>query len=215
MRSNLLPFLLVLSWGLVSCDKTKDPFPSKENSSGAKAGQGIVPQSSRHQSKEVLPKSREVFERNVRPGQMRRTLVHDTPSMDKDSLGNYSYLGAAREFKAICGFDLPDWVEPREGNFTVSVKRSGPVRHSWLEYQIDPARRAELEKLITEANAREFLQRHPVKFYSGSDPAVSSGAYIDFKPDGKVKESMAMAVSIDDKGTVTLRASRGPVGWDD
>jgi hypothetical protein len=211
MKTDLLPFLLLFSWGLVSCGKTKDPSPLKENSSGA--GEDIAPLSSRYQSKEVLPGSREVFERDVRPGQTRRTLAHATPSMDKDSLGNYSYLGAAREFKAICGFDLPDWVEPREGNFTVSVKRSGPVRHSWLEYQIDPARRAELEKLITEANAREFLQRHPVKFYSGSDPAVSSGAYIDFKPDGKVKESMA--VSIDDKGTVTLRASRGPVGWDD
>lgn len=168
---------------------------------------------SKYESMEVLPGDKEIFSRPVEPGQMPRTLIHDSPLMNRQSWGNYSYNGAAKAFRTICGFNPPDWVEPLKGTFSVSIRRSGSVVQSLLEFKIDPARRSELEKLIVESNAREFPQRWPVIFYSDSSIPDSSGAYIDFKADGKEKESMA--VRIDEKGVVTLRASRGPVGWDE
>ncbi len=212
MKSQSLLCLLLLPWILLSCGKKEDSSIAKENSSGGEAGQDIAPLSSRHQSKKLPPGSQEDYDRYVKAGGG-PSIAHDNPPLDREATGVYSSLGAARVFRSICGFDIPEWVEPLKGNYFVDIRRHGPVRQSWLEYKIDPARRTELEKLITEANAREFPQRHPVKFYSGSNPAVSSGAYIDFKSDGKVKESMA--VRIDEEGIVTLRASRGPAGWDD
>jgi hypothetical protein len=209
MKSSSLLFLLLLPLGLLSCDKKGARLPTV----AAKPEEKEVPTLSKFQSREVLPGSRDNFSRPNRPQDTPKSLAHDTPSMDKKARGSYSYLGAAREFKAICGFNLPDWVEPLKGGFSVFHSGGGFVRQSTLEYKIDPARRAELEKLIAEANAREFPQRAPVIFHSTSGPAVSSGAHIDFKPDGKVKESMA--VRIDEEGIVTLRASLGPVGWDD
>lgn len=205
--------MVLLSCFFVSCGKRRSTVTPPSSSSAEVTSSLGAEIPSQYESLEVLPGDKAVFDRPVDPGQMPRTLVHDTPSMDKQSWGNYSYLGAAKAFKAICGFTPPEWVKPLTGTFYVSLRKSGTVVQSVLEFQIDPEKRTDLEKLIVEANAREFPQRLPVIFYSGSNPPVSSGAYIDFKADGKVKESMAVA--IDEKGTVTLRASRGPVGWDD
>jgi hypothetical protein len=208
MKSHSLLCLLLFSWGLLSCDK-KEPRPL---TAASKSEETEAPIPLKFQAGKLPSGSQEDYDRYVKAGGD-PSIADDIPPLDREVTGVYSSLGAARVFKAICGFDIPNWMKPLKGNFFVSIRKSGSVRQSWLEYKIDPARRAELEKLITEANTREFPQRHPVKFYSGTSPAVSSSAYIDFKPDGKVKESMA--VRIDEEGIVTLRASLGPVGWDD
>lgn len=209
MKSHSLLCLLLLSWGLLSCDK-KATHPSATAPKPEKRVESIP---LKFQSEEVLPGSKEVYSSPIWENDIPLSIAHETPSMDKKARGVYSYLGSARVFKSICGFDIPEWVEPIKGDFSVSLRRSGAVRLSTVEYKIDPARRAELEKLITEANAREFPQRTPVIFYPSTSQVGARVGYISFKPDGKVKESMA--ARLEEDGTVVLMASQGPVGWDD
>lgn len=215
MKPEFLLCLLLLPSSLVCCRKKETSHPATGESSRAAGVEPIdhgIPPASKYKSERLPRGSQEDYDRYVKAGGT-PSIAHDTPPMDKMASGIYSYLGAARQFKAICGFDLPDWVEPVKGNFTVSIRNSGAVRQSWLEYRIDPARRAELERLISEANARQFPQRHPVEFVQSSSQPGTRVGFIDFKPDGNVKERMG--ATLEEDGTVTLRSSRGPVGWDE
>jgi hypothetical protein len=208
MKSYSLFYLLLLSYGLVSCDKKE----ASSSTAASRSEEKEAPIPIKFQSKKLPPGSQEHYDRSVKAGGS-PSIAHDIPPLHREARGVYSTLGAAKEFKALCGFDLPGWVEPLKGNFNISMRKSGAVRQSILEYKIDPTRRAELEKRIAEANAREFPQRYPVIFVqSSSQPGARVGS-IGVIPNGKVKESMA--VRIEEGGTVVLIASRGPVGWDD
>lgn len=201
--------LFLLSWSLLSCDN-KEISPSV---SVPEAGEKTEPIPERFRSMDVLPGSKEDMARYVKPGETPRLLAHDVAPLDKEARGAYSYLGAARVFKSICGFDLPEWVEPLKGSYSVDIRRRGPVRHSNVEYKIDPARRSELERLIVEASKSAFPQRHQITFVPSSSLVGARVGPVAFESDGKVKESMAVRLEAD--GKVVLRASRGPVGWDD
>lgn len=91
--------------------------------------------------------------------------------------------------------------------------RGGNRRTSDLEYRIPTEKRSELERLVVEANAREHPRRLPVTFYSSSRSEGTRVGSITFKPDGVVDESISVIIESD--GAVRLRASRGPVGWED
>ena len=212
MKSLSLLCLLGLSLGLLSCDKMEaPPFSAAPESGEREESIPVI-----FQSKDILPGSKEAYFSSTWKNDIPRSIAHDIPSMDKEARGAYSYLGAARVFKSICRFDLPEWVEPIKGVFSVSMRRSGPVRHSTAEYTIDPARRAELEKLIVEATEAETAHRHKLVFVTQpiyGEQSSARFASFEHNPAEKVKERTYILLK--DDGTITLRVSRGPVGWDD
>ena len=206
---SLLPISwVVISCGLVSCDRNVNPPRNPETLTKTPA----APVHRTFQADDVLPGSREAYERLVRNGG-KAELADDIPSMSSEGIHFYSRVGSARAFMAICGFQMPDWVEPLEGRAGVSQVSGGTLRTSDLEYRIPTKKRSELERLMVEANTREHPRRLPVTFYRSSREEGARVGYINFKPDGVVDESMGVIIKSD--GVVRLRASRGPVGWED
>jgi hypothetical protein len=213
MHTKYIISLVLLLCCVDSCDKRSVSNSGPTTNPVEVIADAGEPIPLKYGSMEVLPGDKALFNRPVAPGQTARRLIHDTPSIDTQSSGNYSYLGAAKAFKAICGFNPPDWLEPINGRFSVSIRKDGPVVQSVFEFKINPEMRLELEQLIIEANARQFPQRRPITFFPSSTSPGRRVGYIDFFPNAELKE--AMAVTLEENGTVTLRASRGPLGWDD
>ena len=199
---------VVISCGLVSCDRNVNPPPNP----GTLTETPSVPVDQTFQANEVLPGSREAYERLVRNGG-KAELADDIPSMSSEGIYFYSRTGSARAFVAICGFQMPEWLEFSGGRAWVHEARGGNRRTSDLEYRIPTEKRGELERLVVEANSREHPRRLPVTFYPSSSEEGTRVGSITFKPDGVVDESMS--VIIESEGVVRLRASRGPVGWED
>jgi hypothetical protein len=199
---------VVISCGLVSCGRNENAPPN----SGTLTETPAAPVDRTFQADDVLPGSREVYERLVRNGG-KAELADDIPSMSSKGIHFYSRVGSARAFMAICGFQMPDWVEPLGGRAGVSQVTGGTLRTSDLEYRIPTEKRGELERLVVEANAREHPRRLPVTFYSSTREEGTRVGSITFKPDGVMDESMSVIIESD--GVVRLRASRGPVGWED
>ncbi len=105
---------------------------------------------------DVLPANAEMLKRPITPNNPARILAQDTPTLDREASGPYSYLGAAREFKYCTGADMPDWVKPVEGRYTVSKRAPGFLCNTKLVYEVDSARYSELQRLITEGIARRW-----------------------------------------------------------
>ena len=127
---------------LFGCDQAQPTADSSKTASPP--GQASSSKSTRPFSKEVLPGNLSDFAKPVGEGQTPRTIVHDTPPMDREARGFYSDLGAANEFKAICGFELSEWVEPINGRYYITVNGSIFVSQASLKYKIDPNQRDEL-----------------------------------------------------------------------
>ena len=199
---------VVISCGLVSCDRNVNPPPNP----GTLTETPSVPVDQTFQANEVLPGSREAYERLVRNGG-KAELADDIPSMSSEGIYFYSRTGSARAFVAICGFQMPEWLEFSGGRAWVHEARGGNRRTSDLEYRSPTEKRGELERLVVEANSREHPRRLPVTFYPSSSEEGTRVGSITFKPDGVVDESMSVIIESD--GVVRLRASRGPVGWED
>jgi hypothetical protein len=199
---------VVISCGLVSCDRNVNAPPNP----GTLTETPAAPVDQTFQADDVLPGSREAYERLVRNGG-KAELADDIPSMSSEGIYFYSRTGSARAFMAICGFQMPEWVELLGGRAWVSQVTGGNRRTSYLDYRIPTEKRGELERLVVEANAREHPRRLPVTFHPSSSSEGTRVGSNTFRPDGVVEESMSVIINSD--GVVRLVARRGPVGWED
>lgn len=102
-------------------------------------------------SPDVLPGSAKILKARLHPNDPPAFLAHDTPALDRRAKGAYSYLGAAREFRNLCGIDLPDWLTPKKGGYHVSRSGKSFRCSSTLQFKIDPQRRDELKQLLSQA----------------------------------------------------------------
>lgn len=134
--------------------------------------------------------------------------------MTSEACGPYSYQGAANEFKAICGFEIPNWVEPVDGHYYITKHGKQFVSQARLEYKIDPSRRDELAGLMIEGSATLRPGLPAITFgtqpIEGKPDAKTSG-YSLKQPDGRADE-FSMVLFAD--GRVALSNTRGPEGWD-
>jgi hypothetical protein len=154
-------------------------------------------------STDVLPSGKEFLARPVRPGDAPIVLAHDTPLMDQVARGPFSFIGAAREFNAISGVPIPDWVSPESGHYRVGHRSDGFVCQSSLSYRIDPSRRDELIQLVKDA-FRKHRSKELVLFREG-DTRVMGAKQVD----GGIR-LYDMTIVIGDDGIIRLFNTRGP-----
>jgi hypothetical protein len=135
--------------------------------------------------------------------------------MDKEASGPYSYQGAANEFKAICGFMLPDWIEPMEGHYYITKHGKNFVSQARLQFKTDPSRIAELRAMVLRAYQERWPANAPmVPELSQPDPAGPEywGTYYRIIENGFYRYKVSIGVNSD--GSISLSNTRGPEDWD-
>lgn len=211
MKLHPLVFLLVAT--VTSCDRDHFAPPAKPPAVGSaeRVGRDLGAQF----SEEVLPESAKQYQHTPRSGDTPILIAHDSPPMDKEAIGPFSYLGAAREFQSICGFSPPKWVESVKGSYDVSLHSGEFVSQTHLECKIDSGRIDELTTLIAQAYLERWPDRPPLKWvFRQPDPSGLKywTAYIWVK-EGRMR-LYDVTIGLDSSGKMRVFNTRGPDGWD-
>ena len=190
---------------LVSCG-SKEVAPVQPASNSEAIG--------RLQSKNVLPGNQERFLQQSGQTTDPVILAHDTPSLNQEARGPYSFLGAAKEFSSICGLVMPDWVLPIEGEYNVGKISGEFVSQARLEFKIDPLRRDELIGMITEGTAIRRIGIPRLIFGSQQIENQAPARFTSYAVIVNSKRSDKITIGLFSDGTVKLSNKRGPEGWD-
>jgi hypothetical protein len=208
MPKQILPHLVAASI-LLGCDQ---PQPATGTS---KTPATTEEDSPRSLSKEVLPGSKARFANPVGEGQMPRTLAHDTPSMKEEARGQYSYLGAANKFKRICGFKMPEWVEPTEGEYYITKHGERFVSQASLKYKTDPVHIDALKAMVSKAYSKRWPEKVPLAInLSQPDPTGPAYWQTSYHILGKNYDSSSVTIGGDSEGSISVFNTIGPEDWD-
>jgi hypothetical protein len=173
-----------------------------------------VPKDSFSTSKEILLGSRLKFDYTPRPGSALIETAYEVPRMDRLLRGPYSYQGAFAEFKAMCGFELPRWINPVKGDYIVHKTSGSFVCQANLHFQTDPNRIGELGELVSDANKLRWPDRGFMSTtFQHPDPSTRKfmqGSYL--VEEGKIQNKVRITIFED--GEVIISNARGVAGWD-
>ena len=188
----------------------------EEKAAGPLSQPGTLPGSLEDSfSKDVLLGNRERFQSQIGDEIDPRKLAHDTPSMEKEARGPYSYQGAAREFKDICGIAMPDWVQPIEGEYSVGKISGKFVSQAHLLFKIDPMKIPELQHSILQAYPRRWpkaLPLVPIQVPSDSNGISYWGIQYQIIENGQYLYNVSVA--LDSNGGIRISNTRGSTDWD-
>ena len=169
-------------------------------------------------AKEIVPGSRLRWDLIARSRTAKDSPVetaHGTPQMNSEAVGPYSYQGSANEFKAICGFEIPDWVEPVEGEYYITKHGNQFVSQASLKYKTDPAQIEDFTSMVLASYAGRWPDKPPLVFYpTQSDPAGPKYWNTSYHIIGKNFDSSTISIGGDSDGNISISNTRGPEGWD-